>query len=154
MTGAAAAITLRAATSADLDAIAAIESACFDRPWTRAIFEQELERELARLDVACDGETLLGFACTWHVLDEAHLLRIAVAPTAQRRGIARRLLDGVNTRAAAQGCVHVDLEVAADNAPALALYDACGFVTIGRRPGYYTLPPGDALLLRAMLPRP
>jgi [ribosomal protein S18]-alanine N-acetyltransferase len=145
--------TIRAAQPEDLDAIAAIEAACFERPWNREIYEQELANPIARLDVLL-GAAPLGFACTWHVVDEAHLLRIAIDPAHQRRGLARRLLDALTARAAAQGCVHIDLEVAADNAAALALYQACGFVQIGRRPGYYSVPPGDALLLRAMLPRP
>lgn len=143
---------LRDATADDLDAIAAIEAASFDRPWTREIFAQELARSIARLDViAPDHAQPIAFVCTWHVVDEAHLLRIAVAPEHRRRGLARVLVRAVLARAAELGCTHVDLEVAADNAPALALYHALGFVEVGRRAGYYTTPPGDALLMRATL---
>lgn len=140
---------VRDATADDLDAIAAIEAASFDRPWTREIFAQELARSIARLDVV--GSPPIAFVCTWHVVDEAHLLRIAVAPEHRRRGLARVLVQAVLARAAELGCTHVDLEVAADNAPALALYHALGFVEVGRRAGYYTTPPGDALLMRATL---
>lgn len=140
---------IRDADEGDLDAIAAIEAASFDRPWTREIFAQELARSIARLDVI--GTPPVAFVCTWYVVDEAHLLRIAVASDQRRRGLARVLVQAVLARAAASGCTHVDLEVAADNAPALALYHALGFVEVGRRAGYYTSPPADALLLRAAL---
>ncbi|HWB77792.1 MAG TPA: ribosomal protein S18-alanine N-acetyltransferase [Nannocystaceae bacterium] len=140
---------IRSAHADDLDAIAAIEAASFDRPWTREIFAQELARSIARLDVL--GTPAIAFACTWHVVDEAHLLRIAVAPEHRRRGLARVLVRTVLARAAELGCTHVDLEVAADNAPALALYHALGFVEVGRRTGYYATPPADALLMRATL---
>lgn len=143
---------IRSAHADDLDAITAIEAASFDRPWTREIFAQELVRSIARLDVL--GSPPFAFACTWHVADEAHLLRIAVAPEHRRHGTARRLVQAVLARAAELGCTHVDLEVAADNAPALALYHALGFVEVGRRAGYYTTPPADALLMRATLVRP
>jgi ribosomal-protein-alanine N-acetyltransferase len=47
------------------------------------------------------------------------------------------------------------LEVAEDNAAALALYTAAGFATTGRRRAYYRRPGGllvDALMLRSPLP--
>jgi [ribosomal protein S18]-alanine N-acetyltransferase len=144
--------TIRLATERDLDAIAAIEAASFERPWSREIFAQELARSIARLDVV--AEPVVAFACTWHVADEAHLLRIAVEPASRRHRLARCLVEHVLGRAAGLGCSHVDLEVAADNAPAVALYHALGFVEVGRRAGYYTTPPADALLLRARLPQP
>ncbi len=143
---------IRPAAPDDLDAITAIEAAAFERPWTREIFAQELARSIARVDVLV-VDVPLAFACTWHVADEAHLLRIAVDPAARRRGFAHQLVELVLARAAKEGCAHVDLEVAADNAAALALYGRFGFAEIGRRAGYYSAPPGDALVLRAMLPR-
>jgi len=141
---------IRSAEPEDLDAITAIEAAAFERPWTREIFAQELARPIARLDVLV-LDVALAFACSWHVADEAHLLRIAVEPTARRQGFAHQLVEHVLARAAKEGCAHVDLEVAADNAAALTLYQRFGFAEIGRRSGYYTAPPGDALVLRKLL---
>jgi ribosomal-protein-alanine N-acetyltransferase len=49
------------------------------------------------------------------------------------------------------------LEVAADNAPALALYQRAGFETVGRRRGYYARiegPAQDAVLMRRALNTP
>ena len=46
------------------------------------------------------------------------------------------------------------LEVAVDNAAAVALYEKAGFETTGRRPRYYARPSGervDALLMRRLL---
>jgi ribosomal-protein-alanine N-acetyltransferase len=52
--------------------------------------------------------------------------------------------------AAARGATRLFLEVADDNAAALALYARAGFSEAGRRPGYYARPDGvrqDALIL-------
>lgn len=79
--------------------------------------------------------------------DEAEILTLAVTPGQRRRGVARQLLIRTQATLAAAGARMVFLEVAADNGPALALYQAAGFVLCGRRPGYY--PSGsDALVLR------
>ena len=43
------------------------------------------------------------------------------------------------------------LEVRAHNAPALALYAALGFESVGRRKNFYKNPPEDALVMRAEL---
>lgn len=145
---------VRAATAADLDAIAAIEAVSFAAPWTREIFAQELERALARVVVAEHGDRVVGHACTWHVVDEAHLLRIAVLPASRGAGVGRALLERVFADALACACVHVDLEVARSNAAALALYARAGFVEVGVRRGYYQHPTDDAVLLRAPLLRP
>ncbi len=60
-----------------------------------------------------------------------------------------RLLAACLDEAAGRGAARMHLEVGARNAPAIALYEAAGFVTTGRRPGYYAGPRGreDALVM-------
>ena len=56
--------------------------------------------------------------------------------------------------ATAQGAQSLFLEVADDNPAAQALYAKAGFVSVGRRTGYYARPSGravDALVLRRSL---
>lgn len=148
-------IDVRDATALDLDAIAAIEASCFPAaPWPRETFADELLRPLARVLVASrrtTGSRVLGFSCTWHVADEAHLLRIAIAPSLQRSGIGRELLARVIADARAAACAQLDLEVARGNTAAVAFYRAAGFVEIGERKQYYRAPPDDALVLRLSL---
>lgn len=128
-------------------ALAAIHAACFTvpRPWSAA--------ELA--DLIASPSTLLaeasdGFALARVAADEAELLTIAVRPEARGRGLGSALLRDVLTAAAARGAGRMLLEVAADNAAALALYRREGFAECGRRRGYYAAPDGrriDALIM-------
>ena len=82
--------------------------------------------------------------------DEAEILTLAVAPPARRQGRAAALLAAAAARARDAGARAMFLEVATDNAPALALYSTAGFVEVGRRRHYYK-GGSDALVLRLEL---
>jgi GNAT superfamily N-acetyltransferase len=57
----------------------------------------------------------------------AHVVHLAVDAAARRRGIGRALLERVRRAAAGAGCVRWYLNVKRDNAPAIRLYESCGF---------------------------
>lgn len=82
------------------------------------------------------------------VLDEAELLRIAVAPHLRGQGLASGLLEEAQVRLAQHGMVRLFLEVRASNRVAQRLYQRCGWHPCGRRKNYYPLGSGheDALL--------
>ena len=137
-------------TPADL---AGLHARCFTvpRPWTEAEFAGFLSDPLVYLLVEGDAGFLLGRA----VAGEAELLTLAVAPEARRRGMGQRLVSRFLYQARLRGAESAFLEVAADNAPAQALYARAGFAQTGRRRGYYQGIDGrkvDALVLRKELP--
>ena len=84
-----------------------------------------------------DGRVLLGYLVAMPGVDEVHLLNITVAPSQQRQGWARFLLDALALWSRGQGAQWLWLEVRAGNAPARALYDRYGFQQVGLRKGYY-----------------
>ncbi|MBL8587424.1 MAG: GNAT family N-acetyltransferase [Methylobacteriaceae bacterium] len=134
-------------------ACAAIHGPAFAHAWSEAEFESLLASSACLADGAFEGggDKLLGFALSRCAGDEAELLTIAVAPSARRRGAARALLAAHLRRLADRGVARLFLEVAEDNAAALALYRGAGFAEAGRRAGYYRRadgPPGNALVLR------
>ncbi len=92
-----------------------------------------------------------GFILARMAADESEIQTLAVDPAMRRGGLGRRLVDRALFEAAARGAAMMYLEVAETNAGARALYDACGFVDVGRRRRYYG---GrvDALVLRAPIP--
>jgi ribosomal-protein-alanine N-acetyltransferase len=128
----------RPATDADLPDLAALERACFARPWPATMLAAEVDREGAIVEIALGAAgAVLGYTCAWLVDDECHVLRIATAPDARRRGIAREGLARLLAWSRAQGCARVLLEVESRNEPARRLYLDAGFQEVGRRPGYY-----------------
>ena len=129
--------------------LAALHAKCFTtpRPWSASEF------------ASFQGRAFLltkpqGFLLGRVVADEAEILTLAVDPAARRQGIAHDLLKGFKAHSIAQSATVAFLEVAADNAPAIALYLSSGFEQAGRRRGYYRRPDGsvlDALGLRCSL---
>ena len=78
------------------------------------------------------------------VLDEAHLLNIAVMSPHQRQGAGRLMLQYVMAHARDAGAARMFLEVRASNKPAQALYLRSGFLSIRRRKAYYEIPDSPA----------
>ena len=135
-------------TPADM---ATLHAAAFthERPWTAAEFADLLASPHVH------AHTLpRGFALTRIIVDEVELLTLAVAPAHHRKGIAHSLMQGWMAQARTGGAIAAFLEVASDNAAALALYQNHGFKQISRRKGYYSranAPNADALILKRAL---
>lgn len=142
-------------TADDLPAVVALEARLQAFPWTLGNFRDALQSGYdCRLWRGTDG-TLLAYAVVLHVLDEAHLLVIGVAPETQRQGIATAAMRQLCTAAAARGATQFFLEVRVSNAPAIGLYQKLGFVPLHTRRRYYPAPDGareDALVMHKALP--
>jgi ribosomal protein S18 acetylase RimI-like enzyme len=65
--------------------------------------------------------------------DDVYVSRIAVAPAARRRGVAAAMLEAILEEARAVGAPRCVLEVAPENAAAVALYERHGFVRAALR---------------------
>jgi ribosomal-protein-alanine N-acetyltransferase len=128
-------------------AIAVLESACFDLPWSPDAVRSLLDDGLTRAWAAESSHGIVGAALLRVVAGEGELLRIAVHPDARRHGVGRALLRAVLSAAADACPLGVYLEVRASNVAAHHLYATVGFVDAGRRPDYYESPREDALLM-------
>lgn len=131
-------VTLRSMEPADAGAVAAIEAAVFEAPWSAGILRDELGADRRTYLVAEDDlGGIVGYAGLMIVEDDAHITTIAVVPTMRGRGVAKRLMVALYDAAVAGGARHMTLEVRESNAAAQGLYDRFGFSTVGRRKGYY-----------------
>ena len=135
-------------TLRDLEGVMAIEEGSFPTPWSRGMFSEELERPFSVHCVAegAAGE-VLGYAISWNVAGESHLLNIAVRMDCRGKGVGWALLRDCIRRGACAGSSRIHLEVRAGNEEAERLYRRCGFLFDGIRRNYYTDTGEDALLL-------
>jgi len=118
--------------------------------WITADFQTYFDR-----DTTIIGGDAASFVLGTAILDEAEILTVATDPPVQRQGKARAALQDFVNHAEARGVSRIFLEVAADNAPALALYAHAGFAQTSLRKGYYRradAPNCDAIVMQLILP--
>lgn len=124
-----------------------LHARCFTtpRPWSAEEFADLIASDFC--DLVTEEH---GFALIRTIAGESELLTIAVAPEARRQGLGRGLLEAALSAARDKSAEEMFLEVAADNAAAIALYARAGFTETGRRAAYYRQPDGsrvDAVLM-------
>ncbi|GAA4392957.1 ribosomal protein S18-alanine N-acetyltransferase [Ornithinibacter aureus] len=145
--------TLRDVQWTDIEQLARLERELFaDDAWSQQTWWAELAGRPRRDYVAeVGGAEVLGYAGLDRGGDVADVMTIAVAPSARGRGLGRRLLDELETRARAGRAASVMLEVRADNAAAIGLYDRAGYTVVSIRRRYYQPGDVDALVMRKIL---
>lgn len=140
----------RPATVADADALLAIEQRAYSHPWSRGNFIDSLAGGHWAWCATLGEGPIRAYWLAMQVLDEVHLLNLAVAPECWGLGLGRGALQHLHQTVAAQGLQDIWLEVRESNLRAQRLYEAADYQTVGRRRGYYPADAGreDALLMR------
>jgi ribosomal-protein-alanine N-acetyltransferase len=156
-------VRLRDLRHSDFDRVLELERLLFGAgAWTYGMLADELAA-LGRWYVVAEADRrddptltagqrpVVGYAGLWFDGDVTQVMTIGVDPAWQRRGIGWALMDALIARSRALGAAAVLLEVRVDNVPALAMYEAFGFETIGVRKRYYQPEDKDAFTMRLLL---
>lgn len=131
----------------DLPEVLEIERISFPTPWSETAFVNEIHKSYAFTRVALSDDTLIGYICVNHVLNEAHILNLAVHPDFRRRGIGTMLMQTALKELQKKECRVFYLEVRFSNSGAIMFYERFGFRTAGIRKRYYVSPAEDAALM-------
>jgi len=167
---------IRAMTEADIVQVAQIERESFPSTWPATAYRRELANHLARYLVLVDrshppvpaseprrrslfdlfkrgissSETtdfIVGYVGVWLLVDQAHIVAIAVREEYRRRGLGELLLVEAIDLALESGQESVTLEVRRSNVSAQALYEKYRFLKVGTRKRYYSDNHEDAIIM-------
>ena len=133
-------ITVHQAAFADLDELAQLfdlyrvfQGKHSDLPAGRAFLRARFDHGESVVFIARAGATPLGFAQLYPSYSSTALARVFilndlfVSDGGRRKGVASKLLAAVESYAWAHGAARVSLNVALDNLPGQALYEAQGW---------------------------
>ena len=140
-------VVIRDMRPEDVPAAAAIERSSFSMPWSENSFYSEVYGRYSITRVAVINDHIAGYIIARLILDEGHLLDMAVKSAVRRRGISRKLMEDVIRGLRLNRCKAFYLEVRASNVAARRLYENMGFAIIGTRKTYYKNPVEDACIM-------
>jgi ribosomal-protein-alanine N-acetyltransferase len=168
---------LRPMTVADLPQITEIEAESFPSAWPSSAYKRELQNNnLARYLVVVRRDALarkergprgllaairsrfrrppvppedyvVGFIGIWFMVDETHIVTVAVRESERRKGVGELLLLAAFDLSREKGVPALTLECRVSNIAAQALYEKYGFQRLGIRKRYYTDNNEDAVIM-------
>lgn len=134
----------------DIDTISEIEQASYPDPWSRKMFERELELNFSHFFVGTVLSRIVAYAVFWQVVDESHLTNITVSEEYRRNGLGKKMLKYIIDFAKYLKTKKMVLEVRENNMPAVTFYRKFGFRKIGSRKKYYSSA-DDAIIMEKIL---
>jgi len=124
-------LEIRTCEARDLDALVALLNEVFPHPAPhnepRASIERKLAVDRELLFVAYAGGCLVATAMGGWDGHRGWLYQVAVASDARGRGHARRLVEEVEARLRARGCIKLNLQVLASNEIAVGFWRKLGY---------------------------
>jgi ribosomal-protein-alanine N-acetyltransferase len=167
----------RPMTEADISQVADIEAESFPTTWPRTAYRRELNNRLARYLVLVDRshapvgqrprvqksffglrrrvieeeqatmDYIVGYVGVWFMVDEAHVVAIAVRESYRGHGLGELLLSQAMALAMENELGIITLEVRRSNLVAQALYEKYRFLKVGVRRRYYSDNHEDAIIM-------
>lgn len=135
----------------DISEVMRVECASFATPWTRAMFMEEIKRQGRSYSLVArqneQNKKVVGYIITRIIVDEAHIINIAVDPQHRRKGIAKALMSKTLDYAKSINVKRATLEVRVSNIGAQKLYEKFGFKIVVLRRRFYPDNFEDAYLM-------
>ncbi|MBI2119395.1 MAG: ribosomal protein S18-alanine N-acetyltransferase [Elusimicrobia bacterium] len=133
----------------DLLELTALDHGSRENPWTKEMFQKELELPFSIHAAVKDEKELIAFGVVWQVKEIAQLIQITVIPDRRGAGIGTFLVKHLMKICSQKGCKIMELEFEQGNIAAKKLYKKLGFKTVGFRKKFYGNQ--DAILMQCAL---
>ena len=128
----------------DAEAVAKLHSSSFYRGWPKEdIAAYIMDTDTPSLVVCDQKRKVAGFVMLRLLGDDVELMTIAVDPKYRGKGVGAALMRACFEDLLMTPSKRMILEVAADNPPAIKLYERLGFKKLSERQGYYARPDGQ-----------
>lgn len=140
-------VNIRRLCESDVEALSILAKECFSEPWSAKAFAELVEDEQSTYLVALLREEVVGCCGVTNVCGDGDVNIVMVKETARGQGIASAMLQELLKEGTSMGIEDFTLEVRVSNAPAIHVYEKLGFASEGIRPGFYSKPTEDAMIM-------
>jgi [ribosomal protein S18]-alanine N-acetyltransferase len=147
-------IAIESLTAAEVPEVVELDQICLGGLWKAESYLREIESDKSTLIILCLGKSefeqqsqIIGMACLWSIVDEAHITLLGIHPDYRQQGLGELLLLTLLKDAIARRLEWATLEVNEHNLAAINLYQKYGFQIAGSRKNYYQPAGDDALVL-------
>lgn len=137
----------------ELSQIAKLEQDMFTDPWSEGSLKSTKDSDHGNIIISVDEESreIKAYLIYYCMGDEIELARIATCSDYRGQGYGFGLMNYLQEKAITDEKERILLEVREGNATAIALYEKCGFQSIGIRKNYYTSPEEDGNIMEKVL---
>ncbi len=109
-------LEIKKMTKAHINEVFEIEKNCFEIPWSKKSFEDELDKKyMAIYLVALENEKVVGYGGMWHVINEGHITNIAIHKDYRKKGIGTKIVSKLIEIAKEKEMIGITLEVRKSN---------------------------------------
>lgn len=115
--------------------------------WSAESFRSEAVKENGYVLYIVQEESVIALLTGYSAVGEGDVTNVAVLPEYCRRGLAGQLIAEFE-RLLPVDAESIFLEVRESNAPAIALYEKCGFERLSVRKNFYSSPRENAIVMR------
>jgi len=141
-------ITILPMKEEHINQVLEIENLSFLDPWTKRMYLSEItERDDSYFITAKFKDRIVGYGGFWLIVDELHLVNLAVHPDFRRQGIGTQIMQYLLNLGKQLGAKRATLEVRMSNVIAQKFYSKFGFVSIALRKKYYSHNKEDAVVM-------
>ena len=132
-------VRIRTMTEADLPDVVDVDRAAFDPLWHNSYETLRLALSQALFATVAETEQgIIGYQVTTGSISRAHLARLAVHPSAQRRGSGSLIVSDLFSKLAQNGYGKLTVNTQSDNQTSLNFYKKLGFTRTGDSYPVYT----------------
>ena len=146
-------VAINLLTPAEVPEMVRLDRICLGGLWTEEAYLREIESDKSTLIILRLWESelnnqpqIIGMACLWSILEEAHITLLGIHPAHRHQGLGQLLLLTLLKDAIARQLEWATLEANEYNLAAINLYQKYGFQIAGKRKNYYQ-PTGDNALV-------
>lgn len=115
-----------------------LEEKIFPSPYSMELMVNDfLNNPFSRYFKMVLGQTIIGYAAIWVIMEDAQIITLGIDPDYQGKGYGKAWMAFLIDYIEQQGCQRVTLEVRVSNHRARRLYESFGFKVVAVRRHYY-----------------